>query len=162
MVEGLVVVVEVLLSEPSTQVVELVVEDDTFSYVATELPLVSLVILNKLLPSSLIKVVVLSLLALINLCEKLMGAADMLVCRVAELMFPVAFDMLISIFACVLVVAALPFATVVVMVVDEGGCLVVVNVVEAVTNAVVLSRETNSTFFSSEWLVVSFVTVRLA
>ena len=36
------------------------------------------------------------------------------------------------------------------------------DVVEAVTNAVVLSRETNSTFFSSEWLVVSFVTVRLA
>ena len=157
----MVVVVEVLLSEPSTQVVELVVEDDTFSYVATELPLVSLVILNKLLPSSLIKVVVLSLLALINLCEKLMGAADMLVCRVAELMFPVAFDMLILIFACVVVVAAFPFVTVVVMVVDEGGCLVVVDVVEAVTNAVVLSRETNSTFFSSEWLVVSFVTVRL-
>ena len=119
-----------------------------------------LVIFSQLLPSSLIKVVVLSLLALVNLCVKVMGAADVLACRATEVMFSVALSMLIKIFACVVVVAALPFLTLVVMVVDDE--LVVVDVVEAVTNAVVLSRETNSTFLSSEWLVVSFVTVRLA
>ena len=81
--------------------------------------LVSLVIFNKLLPSSLIKVVVLSLLALVNLCVKVMGAEDVLVCRVAEVMFSVALSMLIKIFACVVVVVALPFLTLVVVVVDD-------------------------------------------